>query len=65
MTQVLMWVCLICSQPMAPCQLTDLDSGVVVHVPCRSAHHRHFKSREGRPLQGGRRRVVRKGGSRC
>jgi len=50
---------------MAPCQLTDLDSGVVVHVPCRSAHHRHFKSREGRPLQGGRRRVVRKGGSRC
>jgi hypothetical protein len=38
MTQVLVRVCLICSQPMAPYQPTVyLDSGAVVHVPCRRA----------------------------
>lgn len=32
--------CLICSRPMAPYQRTVyLDSGAVVHVPCRRAFH--------------------------
>ena len=35
---MLVRVCLICSQPMAPYQpAVYLDSGAVVHVPCRRA----------------------------
>jgi hypothetical protein len=37
---VLVRTCLVCSQPMAPYQrAVYLDTGAVVHVPCRSVFH--------------------------